>query len=163
MFQIQDFWKYPVPTRHDTQFTLQISFWFQSPDCIIEVSWYDYWIDVNCNREDFVCIPEAHLPEMCRNTWEGEIVWNGQLQIADATRRGKYTQSRLTVAETIPSWFQRPISRQMRQWPSGSKSNTTDSYKNSKAIDRAINEIRSATFRLNQLMITGTILERMHP
>ena len=37
-FRILDFMNYPFPTRHDTQSTREISYGFESTDCISEVS-----------------------------------------------------------------------------------------------------------------------------
>jgi len=114
-FRIRDFMNYPFPMRHDTCDTL---YRFGSTDRTGEVSWYVCWIEVNGNRDDFVRIPEANRPETRHDTAEGEIVRNWQPQITEATCLGKYTQLTFTVAQTIPSWFQRPAGQETRQRPS---------------------------------------------
>jgi hypothetical protein len=155
-FRILDFMNYTFPPGHNTYSTHEISYRFERTDCISEVSKYVDWIEVNGNREDLVRI----LPI-------------GQRRVAIPTNEKSYgletyelliqkmhelsTQSRLSVAQTIPSWFQRPTGLETRQWPSQSKSIATNSYKNSKATNCSINEIRYVTFQLSQLTITGTI------
>jgi hypothetical protein len=52
--------------------------------------------------ENVLRIPEANRPETRRDT-SGEIVRIWQRQIAEAKRLDKYTQLRITVAETITS------------------------------------------------------------
>jgi hypothetical protein len=118
---------YPLPTCHDMQSMRRI-YRCGSTDCRSEVS---SWVDsivVTSNRDNVVRIPDANRSEPGHDTYVGEIVHNCQRQIADATRLGKYTQLRLTVAKTIQSWFQRPTSLEIRQWPSQLKSIATNSF-----------------------------------
>ena len=49
-FRLLDFMTYPFPTRRDTQSMREISYGFENTDCISEVSWYVYSIEVNGNR-----------------------------------------------------------------------------------------------------------------
>jgi len=74
---------YLFPTRHNIQTMRKISFRLDSADCISEVSWYVYWIEVNSNRDDSMSIPEANQPETCRDTYEWEIILTWDLRIAD--------------------------------------------------------------------------------
>jgi len=69
----------------------------------------------------------------------GLEIYESQIQ----KRHELSAQLRLIVTETIPSWFQRPAGQETRQRPSQSKFiSTNSSYKNSKAINRDINDIR---------------------
>ena len=96
---------YPFPTRHDTQFTYEISYRFESTDCISKVTSYIYRIEVNGNRDNFMRIPESNRPETRHDTEEQEIVRIWQRQIAKAKRHDMYTQLRLTITEIILSGF----------------------------------------------------------
>ena len=79
-FRLPDFMNYPFSTCPDTQTTHRI-YRFECTDCISEVSWYVYWIEVNGNRDDFAWISEAYRPETHRDTYKGEVVWDWQQQI----------------------------------------------------------------------------------
>jgi len=141
MFRILDIMNYPFATRHDTQSTCKMSYRFESTDCTSDVSWYVNWIEVDGNRDDLVWISEANWLETHCDTYD-EIVQKSPRQIAEVTRLGKYTQLRLTLAETILRWFQRPTGLRMCHRLSQSESIATNSsYQNLKAINRDVNEI----------------------
>jgi len=82
-FRIRDSMNYPLSTCHDTQITPEISYRFESTDCIREVSWYVYWIEVNGNRDDFMWILEANRPETGRDTYGQELIRTWDLWITD--------------------------------------------------------------------------------
>jgi len=74
--------------RHDMQSMRDILHGFESSDCISQISWYVYWIEMNGNRDGFVGIPEPYRPETRRDTYEWEIIQTWDPRIADTHEAG---------------------------------------------------------------------------
>jgi len=100
-FRIRDFMNYTFPTRHNTQFTRKISYGFESTNCISEVSWYIYWIEVNGNRR-FRVDSRGQSGQRRVATPTNEKSYGLEIYELQIQKRHELSsQSRLTVVQTI--------------------------------------------------------------
>jgi len=117
-FCIRELMNYPCPTRHDTQHTHEISYRFGSTDCISEVSWYIYPIEVNDCRDNSELIPGQ--PARRRVS---DQVSRSQLQRIHHTRTRRLSIAASMIFDKLPfnwvnwrlqGWCQSPYVHQSR-------------------------------------------------